>query len=73
MRIGQELLVYIRVDCSGHYMIAHAHVEANPDVEIFAITSPEESHESCMQFIFNVNVRVDYNKNVKINCSSISE
>ena len=45
-------------------MIAHAHVEANPDVEIFAITSPEESHESCMQFIFNVNVRVDYIKNV---------
>ena len=54
-------------------MIAHAHVEANPDVEIFAITSPEESHESCMQFIFNVNVSVDNNKNVKVNCSSISE
>ena len=43
---------------TGHYMFAHY----SPDVNIFSITSPEETKESCLEFIFNVHVMCQNNE-----------
>ena len=39
---------------TGHYMFAHT----RDDAKIFAITSPKENNETCMQFIFNTHVKI---------------